>query len=147
MTYDPTATYRSTQVASSSPASRVVLLYQGAVRFGTQHINAIERGDLEAAHHASVRCQAIVAALQETLDLSAGPLAVQLDQLYGFVLRRLVDGNLTKTTRPTEEALTILRDLLDSWQEITRTSVVAGAVGAQTRPVTAVGATYGAALS
>jgi flagellar protein FliS len=147
MTYDPTATYRSTQVASSSPASRVVLLYQGAVRFGTQHINAIERGDLETAHQASVRCQAIVSSLQETLDLSAGPLAMQLDQLYGFVLRRLVDGNLTKTTRPTQEALTILRDLLGSWQEIARTSVVTGGAEAQARPVTAIGATYGAALS
>src|SRR5512140_2450630 len=132
MSFDPTATYRSTQVLSSSPAARIVLLYQGAIRFGTQHLNALDRGDLEAAHRASVRCQAIVAGLQETLDLSVGPLAGQLDQLYDFVLRRLVEGNVTKTAPPTEDALSILRRLLGTWQEIARTPVMTPVMG---RPV------------
>jgi len=123
--YDPTAAYRSTQITSSSPAARVVLLYQGAIRFGTQHLRALERGDLEAAHLASIRCQAIVAGLQETLDLAAGPIARQLDQLYAFVLGRLAEGNIGKTPRPTEEALEVLRGLLEAWQEVARTPAAA----------------------
>ncbi len=126
MTYDPTATYRSTQVASSSPAARIVLLYEGAIRFAGQHLSALERGDSENAHRASIRCQSIVAGLQETLELSAGPIAVQLDLLYGFVLRRLVEGNLTRKPGPTQEALAILRELLGTWQEIARTPAVTG---------------------
>ncbi|HEX8941058.1 MAG TPA: flagellar export chaperone FliS [Candidatus Limnocylindrales bacterium] len=116
--FDPTASYRTAQVTSASPAGQVVLLYQGAIRFGTQHLAALERGDREEANRASLRCQEIVAALRETLDLSAGPIAVQLDTLYDFALDRLMAGNVRRDPRPTEEALKVLRDLLDAWQAI-----------------------------
>lgn len=116
--YDPTAAYRSTQITSSSPAAQIVLLYEGAIRFGVQHLGALDRGDLEAAHNASIRCQAIVAGLQETLNLSAGPIAERLDRLYDFILRRLAEGNVTKQARPTEEALALLRGLLEAWHEV-----------------------------
>ena len=115
---DPTATYRTAQVASASRAGQIVLLYQGAVRFGAQHLAWLERHDLEQAHRSSIRCQEIVGALRGSLDLSAGPIAVQLDQLYDFVLRRLVDGNVTKQPKPTEEAVQVLRGLLEAWQEL-----------------------------
>jgi len=115
---DPTAAYRTAQVASASRAGQVVLLYQGAIRFATQHLAFIERNDIEQAHKASIRAQEIVTALRGSLDLSAGPIAAQLDQLYDFVMRRLVDGNLTKEPRPTEEAIKVLRGLLEAWQEI-----------------------------
>jgi flagellar protein FliS len=115
---DPTAAYRTAQVVSSSRAGQIVLLYQGAIRFGAQHLAWLERHDIEQAHRSSIRCQEIVAALRSSLDLSAGPIAVQLDQLYDFVLRRLVDGNVSKEPKPTEEALQVLRGLLESWQEL-----------------------------
>ena len=113
-----TDAYRSTQVASTNPVGQVVLLYEGAIRHALRHLAALERGDAEAAHNASIRCQAIVSGLQETLDLAAGPIADGLDRLYGFILRRLAEGNITKAPRPTEEALLVLRGLLEAWQEI-----------------------------
>lgn len=116
--FDPTATYRSAQVASASRAGQIVLLYQGAIRFGTQHLAFLERHEIEQAHRSSIRCQEIVAALRGSLDLSAGPIALQLNQLYGFVLDRLMAGNISKQPRPTEEALQVLRGLLEAWQKI-----------------------------
>jgi flagellar protein FliS len=115
---DPTAAYRTSQVVSASRAGQIVLLYQGAIRFGTQHLAFLERGEIEGAHKASIRCQEIVTALRGSLDLSAGSIATQLDDLYDFVLRRLATGNGTKKPRPTEEALQVLRGLLDAWQEL-----------------------------
>jgi flagellar protein FliS len=115
---DPTATYRTSQVVSASRAGQIVLLYQGAIRFGAQHLAFVERHDIEQAHKASIRCQEIVTALRGSLDLSAGPIAVQLSDLYDFVLQRLEKGNLTKDPRPTEEALQVLRGLLDAWQDL-----------------------------
>jgi flagellar protein FliS len=113
-----TDTYRSTQVTSSNPVGQVVLLYEGAIRHAARHLAALERGDAEAAHGASLRAQAIVSGLREVLDFSAGPIAEQLDLLYDFILGRLVDGNMTKQARPTEEAITLLRDLLEAWRTI-----------------------------
>ena len=115
---DPTAAYRTSQVVSASRAGQIVLLYQGAIRFGTQHLAFLERHETEKAHRSSIRCQEVVAALRGSLDLAAGPVAVQLDQLYDFVLRRLTEGNMTKQARPTEEALKVLRGLLEAWQEL-----------------------------
>jgi flagellar protein FliS len=115
---DPTAAYRTSQVVGASRAGQIVLLYQGAIRFGTQHLAYLERHEIEPAHSASIRCQEIVLALRSSLALSYGPIAVQLDQLYDFVLRHLVAGNVAKEPRPTEEALQVLRGLLEAWQEL-----------------------------
>ena len=143
----PTDTYRSTQVASTNPVGQVVLLYEGAIRFALRHLAALERGEAEAAHNASLRAQAIVSGLQETLDLSAGPIAGQLDGLYDFVLRRLAEGNIGKTPRPTEDALQVLRGLLGTWQEIARTPAAAGAPRPATAPATALAAPAGGSYS
>jgi flagellar protein FliS len=115
---DPTSAYRTAQVVSASPVGQIVLLYQGAIRFGSQHLAWLERQEIEPAHRASIRAQEIVSALKGSLDLSAGPIALQLDELYDFVLRRLSDGNMAKDPRPTEEALQVLRGLLEAWQEL-----------------------------
>jgi flagellar protein FliS len=115
---DPTAAYRTAQVVSTSRTGQVVLLYQGAIRFATQHLAWLERRDIEQAHRSSMRCQEVVAALRGSLDLSAGPIATQLDALYDFVQRRLVAGNLSKEPKPTEEALQVLRGLLEAWQDL-----------------------------
>lgn len=118
--YDTVSLYRTAQAVTSNPVERVVLLYEGAVRFATRHIDAVERGDREAAHLASLRCQEIVAELQEVLDLSSGPIATQLDGVYTFILGRLVAGNLAQATQPTTEALVLLRELLGAWQDVAR---------------------------
>jgi flagellar secretion chaperone FliS len=116
--FDPTATYRTAQVVSASKTDQIVLLYQGAIRFTLQHLTWLERKDVEQANRASLRAQEIVSALRGSLDLSAGPIAVQLEALYDFVLRRLLDGNMSKKPRPTEEAVQVLRGLLEAWQEL-----------------------------
>jgi flagellar protein FliS len=118
---DSTSAYRTTQVVSGRPIDQVVLLYHGAIRFATIHLGALDRGDLEAAHNASIRSQAIVAGLREVLDLSAGPVAGQLDALYDFITRRLMAGNTAKQAAPTIEAIELLRDLLGAWQSIAAT--------------------------
>jgi flagellar protein FliS len=123
--YDTTAAYRTTQVASSRPIDQVVLLYQGAIRFATIHLGALDRRDTEAAHHASIRSQAIVAGLREVLDLSAGPVAGQLDALYDYILRRLIAGNTAKQAAPTIEAIDLLRSLLEAWQQLAAAPTVA----------------------
>ncbi len=124
---DPTATYRTSQVVSASQVGQIVLLYQGAIRFAAQHLAFLEQGQIEQSHKASLRSQEIVAELRGSLDLSVGPIALQLDELYDFVQRRLVDGNMTKKPLPTEEAIQVLRGLLETWQELAARPVPAPA--------------------
>jgi flagellar protein FliS len=139
---DPTSAYRTAQVVSASPVGQVVLLYQGAIRFAAQHLAWLERREIEQAHKASIRSQEIVSALKGSLDLSAGPIAIQLDQLYDFVLRRLSAGNIAKDPRPTEEAIQILRGLLEGWQEL-----ASGPAPADASPQTPPRTPFGASLA
>jgi flagellar protein FliS len=123
--YDPTAAYRTAQVTTSSPAAQVVLLYEGAIRFASLSAVRLEQHDLEGSHHASVRAQAIVSALRESLDLSAGDVAVKLDLLYEFMHRRLVDGNITKDPAPAREVIGLLRELVTAWKAVAAPPVAA----------------------
>lgn len=118
MTYDPTAVYRSAQVTTSSPANQVVLLYEGAIRFAALSVAKLDQHDLEGAHNASLRAQAVISALRESLDLSAGDVAVRLDSLYDFMNRRLMAGNLAKNPEPAREVIGLLRELLEAWRAI-----------------------------
>jgi flagellar secretion chaperone FliS len=115
---DPLAAYRSVQVISSNPVSQIALLYEGAIRFATKHLIALEKHDIEGAHQASLRSQEIVGALQEMLDLSQGDIARNLDSIYTFILGRLIAGNISKSPKPTEDAIALLRELHEAWQAI-----------------------------
>jgi flagellar protein FliS len=136
VTYDPTATYRAAQVTTSSPAAQVVLLYEGAIRFSAMSVQRLQAKDLEGSHVASVRAQAIVSALRESLDLSAGAMAIQLDAIYDFMLQRLVAGNMAKQPGPAIEVIDLLRGLLEAWRAITAPSAPAASPATQ-RPPTA----------
>ena len=116
---NPTAGYRATQVNAASPAERVVLLYEGALRFSRSSVAALERGDRPGAHAASVRAQEIVGELRATLDLAAGgEIAGQLDALYDFVIDRLMQGNIRRDTALTGEAIGVLEDLIGAWRQV-----------------------------
>jgi flagellar protein FliS len=112
--------YRKVQVTTASPAQLVVQLFEGAARFIEQGIQAIERRDLEQAHTALVRAQAIIAQLRASLDREVGPLADQLDGLYDYFFRRLVLANVEKDAAPAREVLGHIRELLAAWREVAR---------------------------
>jgi flagellar protein FliS len=116
MSFDTTAAYRTGQVTTSNAAGQVVLLYEGAIRFTALSIARLESRDHVGAHQASLRAQAIMSALRESLDLSAGEVAWRLDAIYDFVTRQLIEGNLAKDPGPARKVLPLLRELLEAWR-------------------------------
>jgi len=112
--------YRTTQVQTANPVHLVVMLYDGAIRFVGQGIAAIERSEMEEAHRNLVRAQDIIAELNRALDPQAGEVAANLEQLYDYMHRRLVEGNMRKDTAPLQEVMGLLRELRDAWDQIAR---------------------------
>jgi flagellar protein FliS len=95
------------------------MLYQGAVRFIRQGVDALERNDPKAAHESLVRAQDIVVELLGSLNREAGgQIANQLASIYDYCFRRLVTANVKKDPAPAREVVVILRDLGTAWQEI-----------------------------
>jgi flagellar secretion chaperone FliS len=109
--------YRQTQTQTAAPGELVLMLYRGALRFVTSAIDAIENKDIAAAHNGLVKAQAIIAELNETLDLErGGEVATNLRRIYQYMYRRLVEANVRKDVQPAREIQGLLREMLPAWE-------------------------------
>ena len=113
------AAYRSVEVQSRTPLELVVMLYDGALRFLATGRDAVERKDIPARHEAFSRLLAIISHLQSTLDIDGGgQVAAQLDEIYGFMNRRILVSAMENSTAPLDEVRRLLETLRDGWQQI-----------------------------
>ena len=111
--------YFRTEVQSRSPLEMVVMLYDGATRFLGQAREALDRGDAVAKRESLSRALAVIAELQNTLNVDAGgDIASSLDALYTYMNERLLDANLRDDPTAIDEALTLLSPLRDAWSQI-----------------------------
>jgi flagellar protein FliS len=111
--------YRRVESESRSPLELVVMLYDGALRFLGEAADAAARGDVRARSHAVSRVLAIVAELQNTLDLEkGGAVADQLDDLYTYITSRLIDVALKKDLTAIDEARKLLMPIRDAWHQL-----------------------------
>src|SRR6059058_564086 len=95
---NPYEQYRKASVTTTSRAGLVIKLYDGILRFTRQAVRAVERGDFEDAHVNFLRAQDIMSELESSLDLEVGgDLARNLQGLYEYGYRRLVEANCHKT--------------------------------------------------
>lgn len=98
-------------ILAASPHQRIVMLfdsYQASIRIARLHLQA---GNIAEKGKAITKAINIVSkGLRASLDLEqGGDVAVQLDQLYDYVVRVLLRANLNND----ETALTTAADLLD----------------------------------
>jgi len=111
--------YRRLHIESRRPLELVVLLYDTAVTRVGEARAAIDRGDLPAFRDSIGRALAIVAQLQNTLDMRAGgDVAKSLDSLYTFVTTSLMDASARASAHPLEGVDTVLSTLREAWREI-----------------------------
>ena len=115
------AQYRSTHVETASPVKLVVQLYDGALRFMRQAIQAIKTGDAPARGVALRKAHAIVGELQATLDVSQAPeLCAELDRLYEFALYRITAAHFSADETELEPAISVLTELRGAWAELAK---------------------------
>lgn len=112
--------YKSTNVTTAGPLTLVLMMYDGAVRFIQQGIDAIEKRDYEGANNNIIRAYDIVSELAAALDLSQGEVAENLKRLYDYMLTRLVEGNVRKDPAPLTEVIGMLKELREAWEQIAR---------------------------
>lgn len=116
--------YQAQSILTASPGQLVLLMYDGALRFMAQARAAFALPEdsprrIEQIHTALLRAQAIITELRADLDMKAGgEVATNLDRLYDYHLRRLVEANLKKTEAPVIEVEGLVRTLRDAWAEM-----------------------------
>lgn len=99
---------------TASPEELTLMLYDGAIRFITESMVAIEKRDVEKAHTANLRAQNIMREFMLTTDrnyeISKNWLAVD-----EYILHCLVQGNMKKKTEKLAEAKRLLLELREAW--------------------------------
>ncbi len=111
--------YRKTSVQSSSPLELVVMLYDGAIRFVLEARDAIARNDVRARTTAVSRALAIVAELQNTLNVKeGGEVARELDRLYAYMNTRLFEITAKADDHAAQEVHKLLVTQREGWAQI-----------------------------
>jgi flagellar protein FliS len=112
-------TYLEGRIASADPLELVGLLYQGAsgaVREARSHLS---EGDISARSRAISKAYDILTELTVSLDHTSGAdLSRRLEQLYGYMQRRLLEANFQQSDEPLAEVLALLITVGESWDEL-----------------------------
>jgi len=110
--------YMTNTVNSASPEQLMLMLYDGAIRFITLGIQAIENGMIDKRAYYINKTSAIVSEFAATLDHNQNAkLAEDLDSLYGYMLRRMMQANLKNDADALIEVKNLLTDLRATWAE------------------------------
>lgn len=107
-------------VLSASPHQLVVLLFDGALSAMKKAVILIEQGDIPGKGQALGKAINIISnGLQSGLNHEVGgELATNLDSLYDYMTRRLLQANIHNDIDAINEVMELLNNIADAWKEI-----------------------------
>jgi flagellar protein FliS len=110
-----------TGVASSSPHSLIIMLFEGAMVAVASGIQQMEAGDIAKKGASISKAISIIDnGLRASLDKKiGGEIALNLDALYEYMSDRLLTANLKNQPVILEEVYQLLKGLKDAWEGIT----------------------------
>lgn len=113
---NPYAQYNNNKVLTATPQELTLMLYEGAIKFCNQAKVAIDNKNIQESHRLIIRVQDIIQELRITLNKKY-PIAEQMERVYEYIERRLMEANMQKEADILEEVNEYLRELRDTWKE------------------------------
>ena len=117
MVNNPYAQYNNSKILTASPAELTLMLYDGAIKFGNIAVMAMNANDIPKAHTNIVKVQRIIEEFRNTLDMKY-PVAQDFDNVYVYLLQRLLECNVKKDPEIMEEVIKHLRSMRETWVEV-----------------------------
>lgn len=111
-------------VMGASPHQLIALLFEGAELAVRMAIRHIQERDLEKKAVAIGKATNIILeGLRAALDARHNTeLVAQLEALYDYMVKRIMEAHMKNDTAPLEEVLGLLRELHDAWSQIATSS-------------------------
>ncbi|OLU32698.1 flagellar export chaperone FliS [Pseudomonas sp. PA15(2017)] len=107
------------QAVDASPHRLIQMLMEGGLTRLAQARGAMERGQFAMKGELIGKAIGIVGGLRAGLNLEeGGELAVNLDNLYDYMSRRLLEANLKNSLEPLDEVADLLRNVKSGWDAI-----------------------------
>ena len=113
-----------TAVMDADPHRLIQLLFEGALTKIAKAKGHIDRSEIEARNEAINSAIRIVGGLQESLDMDAGEIAQNLDNLYDYMIRRLFEANSKNSFVMLDEVAKLLIEIKSAWDEIREDALV-----------------------
>lgn len=122
------------QVEEADGHRLVQMLFDGALERIAAARAALEAGNLARKGELVGKAVTILGGLRETLDFeSGGELAENLDALYGYMQKKLLEAHVKNDPQGLKEVIDLLRPLAEAWRSIpesTRRAFRQGGLGA-----------------
>ena len=108
--------YRQQQVMTATPEALTLMLYNGAIKFINESIEATKKKEYEKANTSCIKAQNIISEFRLTLKMEY-EISKNLLALYNYAYDRLVEGNMNEDITKLEEVKDILSELRDAWNQ------------------------------
>ena len=103
-------------VHEATPHKLIEMLFKGAKDALSQAVGAIERKDFEAKSKKISKATEIILNLRTYLDKEkGGEVADNLNELYTYMAKVLIDANRTNDTEKLREVSALLDTVADGW--------------------------------
>ena len=109
--------YLAERVRTASPEQLIKMLLDRAVAELQVAQSELAAGQRLAASPHLGRAQDIIGELRCSLDLTAGQIATNLDELYGFAYMRLVEASLDGEPSHVDDVVMLLEPVRDAWAQ------------------------------
>lgn len=116
-----------TGVTEATPHRLIQMLLDGALGKIAQAKGAMLRKQIaEKGNNITSACS-IVLGLRSSLDLEAGgDLAANLDRLYDYMCRRLMDAHVQNDAAALDEVTSLLREIKSGWDALPQETISGG---------------------
>ncbi len=106
-------------IEDASPHRLIQMLFEGGLQRLATAKGALQREDRAAKGEQIGKAIGIIGGLRESLNVEqGGELAVNLESLYAYMQRRLLEANIESSIEKVEEVAGLLRDLKEAWDGI-----------------------------
>jgi flagellar protein FliS len=95
------------------------MCYEGVIDNLRLAKEKMKEKDHEKKANAIIKAQDIINELMCSLNFEkGGEIASNLESLYNYMLRRILQGDLNKNVKPIDEVIEMLTELLSAWKEV-----------------------------
>jgi flagellar secretion chaperone FliS len=114
--HKPVNEYLKTRILTASPEELRLMLLDGALKYGAQAKEGLERKDFEAAFNGFTACRNIVTELLTTIRDTPDPkLAEQVRALYSYMFKLLVEAGFEKDAQKAQTVIELLQYERETW--------------------------------
>jgi flagellar protein FliS len=113
--------YKDTEIQTADQGKLIVMLYDGAIRFLNIAIENMTPTRYDVVNTNIIKAQDIVTELMLSLNMDqGGEIARNLFNIYAYIKKRLLEGNIAKDAEILKEVISHLSGLRSAWDEISR---------------------------